>query len=58
MFCPECGEYLAETILQGEAQLLVHRLLRHADPMVQAAVGVLVSALATWLVVQIRKGLT
>ena len=56
MFCPECGEYLAETILTGEAQLLIHRLLRHADPMVQAAIGALVSVLATWLVVQIRKG--
>ncbi len=52
MICPECGAYVADQILQGEARLLVHRWLRHQPPVVQA-VGSLAATIAVgWVVSQ------
>ena len=55
MTCPECGEYLAEQLVQGEARLLVHHWLRHQPPAVQtAAIWALVAG-ALWLVSQFSE---
>ena len=43
MICPQCGDLLAETVIQEEARLLFHRWLRHQSPAVQA--------IATWALV-------
>lgn len=58
MYCPQCGEFLAETILQGEARMLAHRLTRHADPVVQAIVGTVASIGATLLFGEVWKRLS
>ena len=57
MFCPECGEFFAETLLQGEARLLAHRLFRHSSPEVQTVAAVVITALAGWLVSHVWREL-
>jgi len=57
MLCPICGDYLAQTILQGEARMLAHRLTRHSDPVVQAIVGTVASIGATLLFGEVWKRL-
>ena len=37
MICPDCGEFLAQDVVQSEARMLVHRLLKHQPPAVQGA---------------------
>ncbi len=37
MICPDCGEFLVQEVLQSEARMIVHRLLRHQPPVVQWA---------------------
>jgi hypothetical protein len=53
MICPECGEYLAQQLIQGEARVLVHRWLRHQPPAVQVAATWALVVGALWLVSQL-----
>jgi hypothetical protein len=58
MFCSECGEDLAETLLQGEARMLAHRLFRHSSPEVQTVATLVLTALASWVVSQAWRRLS
>jgi hypothetical protein len=53
MWCPVCGEWLAQEIAQSEARYLAHRLLRHEPSPIQALGGLLFSLLAGYLVKQL-----
>ena len=49
MYGPICGEFVAEQIIQGEAALTIHRLLKHQAPVVQGFATVALSVGAVWL---------
>lgn len=55
MLCPQCGEVLVGNLVQREARLLAHRLLRHQNPVVQAVGALAFTLLANWLLTQIVK---
>lgn len=56
MVCPQCGEYLSGRLVQSEVGLLIHRLLKHQPPAVQALVTIGTTVGVSWLLGELLGG--
>jgi hypothetical protein len=54
MFCPVCGEWIADEIINKEVSLLIHRVFRH-EPALATALSLGATVLVGWGVQKVLR---